>query len=237
MKRTYIFRRYIQKPKLFIDLWIPSVWTRDEVEVLITNVNDIFMNQQFIDSNNINVYTITSHKQVNRSKLYIRRPSWEYIVPELFQEDTLHFYVLNGSNQYRNCYISSTKEWFKQLSNQANNSRLEVPYLNLLENSINLNSILTRFDTINLIWIWFSINWNPNLKSIKLKWNQSVTESREAQQAIADWGIIKYIEFSHNDYNITLYDDFSFSFYSDLDVESDINLINEVLSNYNLLTT
>jgi hypothetical protein len=235
MKKTYIFRRYRDRPRIFTERWVPATWTRNEVELIESNNDDFFTNQQFATDHNIQTYTIKSHKQVLRSKLYVRDPSWNYIIPEFFQENILNFFILNWEENHRNCFIYSTKEWFKQLHNQANNRSLEAPYLTLLNTNINLNDIITRVENINLIWIWFSIDWNPNLKSIKLKWNQSVLESREAQQAISDWWVIKYIEFSHWDTNFTLYDDFTFSFYSDSDFEADILLINELINRYNLL--
>jgi hypothetical protein len=70
---------------------------------------------------------------------------------------------------------------------------------------------------------------------MKLKANQWVTESEEAQQAIGDRWLIKYIEFSEGDTNITIYEDFRFSFYSEWDNEADITLINSVIDKYTLL--
>lgn len=236
IRRTYFFRRYTDRPRIFVDWWIPSVWNNsNEVEVINWENDDFFMNWNFVNQNNISTYTINSHKLVRRSKLYTRSPDWTYIVPEFFQENIIKFFILNWLWNFRNCYISSTTEWLKHLITQASNTNLDSNYLALQNTTINLSNIINRFSPINLIWIGFSIEWNANLKSMKLKANQWVTESEEAQQAIRDGWLIKYIEFSEGDTNITIYEDFRFSFYSEWDNEADITLINSVIDRYTLL--
>lgn len=86
MKKTYIFRRYIQRPRLFTEMWIPAVWSRDQLELSYSNSGDFFINDSFIQQHNIESFTIHSHKQVTRSKLYVRSPSGEYIVPDFFKK-------------------------------------------------------------------------------------------------------------------------------------------------------
>jgi len=240
MRKTYFFRTYINRPLLFTQWWIPPIWDREEINLLEKNNRDFFINELFIQENNINSYVIESHKQVTRTKLYTRDPEWNYIIPNFYQENKINFFITNWNNNNNNCYIFSTKEWFNQLLSHANNRILTDRYLVLNNENINLNNILSRFDPINLTWIWFIIDGNPNLKNIKLSWNQSVTESEEAQQALEDWWEIQYIKFLYlvwnNNINITLYNDFRFSFYSELDFESDINLINSIINNFNLMT-
>jgi hypothetical protein len=109
IRRTYFFRRYTDKPRIFVDWWIPSVWNNsNEVEVISWDNDDFFMNWSFVNQNNISTYTINSHKLVRRSKLYTRSPDWTYIVPEFFQENIIKFFILNWLWNFRNCYISST---------------------------------------------------------------------------------------------------------------------------------
>lgn len=236
IRRTYFFRRYTNRPRIFVDWWIPSVWNNNEVEVINWNNDDFFINWNYVDDNNISTYTINSHKQVRRAKLFTRSPDWTYLVPDFFQENIIKFFILNGIWNFRNCYISSTTEWLKHLITQASNTNLDSNYLPLQNTTINLSNIINRFAPINLIWIGFSIEWNANLKSMKLKASQGVTESEEAQQVIRDWWIIKYIEFSEGDTNITIYEDFRFSFYSEWDNEADITLINSIIDRYTLLS-
>lgn len=238
MKQTYFFRRYIQVPYLFTNKGIPSIWSRDQVAMEIWKSSEYFIDSaEYIKNNDVKVYIIDSYKQVNRAKLYIRNNQWKYLVPSLFLEDKLIFFIVNWLEKYKNCYISSTKEGYKQLLGQANHSSLEVPYLSLLNESIILWNIISRFDPINLIWIAFSVEGNSNIKSLKIKGNQSVTASKIADDALKSNWHISYIEFSHGDINVTLYDDFRFWFYSDSkDPKVDIELINEIIEQYTLLS-
>lgn len=237
MKQTYFFRRYTQTPLLFTNKWIPSIGSRDQVSIDMGVPSEYFIDStEFITSKDAKVYIIDSYKQVNRAKLFIRNPEWKYLVPNLFLEDKLVFFVLNWVEKFRNCYISSTKEGFKQLLWQANHSTLDAKFLDLMNDSLNLRNLISRFDPINLIWIGFSVENNVKIKTLKIKWNHSVTGSKVAEDALNNDWHISYIEFSHWDINVTLYDDFRFGFYSDSKyAKGDIEVIDEIIEQYNLL--
>lgn len=232
MRKTYYYKKYTILPFIFKELWVPKLGLRDDIKVKKEDIENIMVDDNHIKNNEIDYYFIKSYKSYSPSKIKIRKPTWWYVTPELFKEQEVKFYIYKNK---QNCIIEWTQEAFSQIETQSNNEKQQHKYLQFDNNEIDLNSILTRFDTRSIKWLWIKVSGNPKVNSIKLKWNQSVHESQEAQDALKSWWVIDHITITYNGFTVTIYKDYRLSFYSNVNLENDIEMIEEIVQKYNLV--
>lgn len=231
MKKTYYYKTFDRLPSMFSELWVPAIWNNDEITVEEDNINNIMTDLRFLELYTIRYFFIKSYKWFTSTKIFTRTGTWDYRITELFKEQQIKFYVFQSEN---NCIIESTKEAYLQVYRQANSTRQQHNYLNFSNNLIDLNNIINLIDNNNIKWLWIKVEWNPRLTKIRLNGNTSVNESEEAQEALRSWWEIEYIEFMFNNFKIKLYSDYRFSFYTNQNIEADIQLIKDIIELYQI---
>ncbi len=182
----------------------------------------------------VEYYLIENYKNVSYGQhIMVRTPEWVYRHEDLFKKNILRFFICDGENNSKECFIQSSTEAYDQLEKQANHESHE-PYMQFLPYELDLNTNIAHFDNLDIKWLWINVPNNPSLSNIRLKGWQSVNDSEEARQALRNWGQIEYIQFMFRNHKIKLYRDFRISFYSIENIEAEIRLIRDLITQYDL---
>lgn len=138
----------------------------------------------------------------------------------------------NQPTNLKNWIFKTNQEALKRLTRHS--SSANIPLLSFTTSSIDVLNISQNIINNDLVWVWIKVPWDPAVKNVRLGGGVNVMSCAEARSAIQRNWVMEYIQFhfdsntAHHRKKVKITKDLGISFYSDLSLKEDIDLIMEL---------